>query len=247
MPSGGRLRLSTFYAEPIPNSERGRSGEWGSTLAISVEDTGFGNAAGGYLPSVRTILYDEGNRQGLRSRPFYGLWLRQTIGWQPTYREHSWQRDPGDFISAGVRLGSPNCLCSSTTGRREIGSGTILIVEDNKAVREVTVEIIRNLGYETLTASNGQEALKLLRQTEALDLLFTDLVMPGPLTGLALAREAQIMRPGLPVLLSTGYAALDKQAENEFPVIAKPFRAAELSRVISGLILNKPPEADCNS
>ena len=101
-------------------------------------------------------------------------------------------------------------------GEEELGSGTILIVEDNKAVREVTVEIIRNLGYETLTASNGQEALKMLRQTEALDLLFTDLVMPGPLTGLALAREAQIMRPGLPVLLSTGYAALNKQERMNF-------------------------------
>ena len=107
-------------------------------------------------------------------------------------------------------------------------------------------KIIRDLGYETLTASNGQEALKLLRQTDVVDLLFTDLVMPGPLMGLALAREAQIMRPGLPVLLATDYASLDEQAENEFPVIAKPFRAAELSRVIARLILNKPPEADRN-
>lgn len=129
----------------------------------------------------------------------------------------------------------------------EPGSGTILIVEDDKSARDVTVEIIRDLGYETLTASNGQEALKLLRQTDVVDLLFTDLVMPGPLMGLALAREAQIMRPGLPVLLATDYASLDEQAENEFPVIAKPFRAAELSRVIARLILNKPPEADRNS
>jgi CheY-like chemotaxis protein len=96
-----------------------------------------------------------------------------------------------------------------------------------------------------LTASNSQEAIKLLRQTEVVDLLFTDLVMPGPLTGLA--REAQLMRPGLPVLLATGYASPDEQPENEFRIIAKPFRAAELSRVIAQLILNKPPEADTNS
>ncbi|HTV28138.1 MAG TPA: hypothetical protein VMF32_10175 [Xanthobacteraceae bacterium] len=69
-----------------------------------------------------------------------------------------------------------------------------------------------------------------------IDLLFTDLVMPGDLTGVMLAREAQRLRPGLPVLLATGYAGFDEPAEGEFPVIAKPFRAAELSRVLGRLI-----------
>lgn len=246
MPSGGRLRLSTFYAEPIqiPSEADLANGEY---VAISVEDTGSGMPqeviSRAFEPFFTTKEIGKGSGLGLSM--VYGfakqsggsLHIESTLG-------------KGTRVTLYLPASASAAQIASVLppqGEEELGSGTILIVEDNKAVREVTVEIIRNLGYETLTASNGQEALKLLRQTEALDLLFTDLVMPGPLTGLALAREAQIMRPGLPVLLSTGYAGLDKQAENEFPVIAKPFRAAELSRVISGLILNKPPEADCNS
>lgn len=73
----------------------------------------------------------------------------------------------------------------------------------------------------------------MLRSPEQVDLLFTDLVMPGGISGLALARQARAMRPGLHVLLTTGYAGAEASAAEEFPIIAKPFRSAELSVAIA--------------
>jgi len=246
MPSGGRLQLSTRYVEPVqvPSEADLANGEY---VAISVEDTGSGMppevVSRAFEPFFTTKEIGKGSGLGLSM--VYGF-AKQSGG--------SLNIDSTPGRGTRVTLYLPVSASAARTAsdlppqrEEECGSGTILIVEDDNAVREVTVEIIRDLGYETLTASNSQEAIKLLRQTEVVDLLFTDLVMPGPLTGLALAREAQIMRPGLPVLLATGYASPDEQPENEFRIIAKPFRAAELSRVIAQLILNKPPEADRNS
>lgn len=118
----------------------------------------------------------------------------------------------------------------------QLGFGTILLVEDDDAVREISLEIIQDLGYEALVARNGEEALEVLHSDRLIDLLFTDIVMPGDLTGTMLAREGRKLRPNLPVLLVTGYAGAENPADDEFPVITKPFRTAELSRVIARLI-----------
>ena len=120
------------------------------------------------------------------------------------------------------------------------GAGSILVVEDDAEVREMSVEILRDLGYRTLVARNGQEALEALQRPDRIDLLFTDLVMPGGMSGIALARQAQAIRPGLRVLLATGYSALEKPATDQFPIISKPFRSAEPSFAIARLISGIP-------
>jgi CheY-like chemotaxis protein len=89
-------------------------------------------------------------------------------------------------------------------------------------------------------ARNGQEALEALQRPDRIDLLFTDLVMPGGMSGVVLARRAQAMRPGLRVLLTTGYAGPEAPATDEFPIISKPFRSAQLSLAIARLIGRSP-------
>ena len=84
-------------------------------------------------------------------------------------------------------------------------AATILVVEDDPDVREMIVGILSDLGYQTLVAANGPEALAILNRDRSVDLLFTDIVMPAGMSGTELAREASRLRPDLKVLLSSGY------------------------------------------
>jgi CheY-like chemotaxis protein len=115
------------------------------------------------------------------------------------------------------------------------GSGTILVVEDDEDVREVSVAMLEGLGYRVGVACNGQEVLSALRRSDRIDLLFTDPVMPRGMSGVALARQAQQIGPGLKVLLTSGYAGVEAREAEGFPIISKPFRPAELGRIIAAL------------
>jgi CheY-like chemotaxis protein len=108
---------------------------------------------------------------------------------------------------------------------------TILIVEDEELVREFAVELLVEFGYEVLAAANAREAMALIDDLGTrIDLLFTDIVMPGELDGFALAREARRRRPALPVLYTSGYT--NRTVENEAaafgPMMPKPYRPEQL-------------------
>jgi PAS domain S-box-containing protein len=115
-------------------------------------------------------------------------------------------------------------------------SETILIVEDDVHVLEAAVNALSALGYETLIARTGEEALALLGGPEPIDLLFSDIVMPGGISGTELARRALHLRPGLPVLLTTGYAELDRDATADLPLLSKPYRTSELARKVRAVL-----------
>jgi CheY-like chemotaxis protein len=109
---------------------------------------------------------------------------------------------------------------------------TILVVEDDEDVREVALLCLADAGYRVLAAASGDLALPILSGGEPVDLLFSDVVMPGALNGFALARRAVALRPTIKVLLTTGYA--DQIAANEALVargelIAKPYRLGDLA------------------
>jgi signal transduction histidine kinase len=114
------------------------------------------------------------------------------------------------------------------------GTETILVVEDEPLVRDVAVEIVQDLGYKVLAASNGLEALELLRSGERVDLLFSDVLMPGGISGTALATEARQIRDGLKVLLTSGYPARDgaRVGPAEFPMIQKPYQRDKLALML---------------
>jgi len=109
---------------------------------------------------------------------------------------------------------------------------TILVVEDEELVRDFTVELLSDCGYVVLAAANGREALDLLDREKKIDLLFTDIVMPGDLDGFALAREAKRRRPLLPILYTSGYTnrfSAGDMGETFGPIVAKPYRPDQLS------------------
>jgi CheY-like chemotaxis protein len=115
----------------------------------------------------------------------------------------------------------------------------ILVVDDDEGVRELAVSVLESLGYSVVSAKDGVEALSILDEEDPVDLLFTDIVMPGSLSGYALARRAKAMRPEIKVLYTTGYAA---GVLDEIGVLGttlnKPYRpsqlAAELEAALRG-------------
>lgn len=114
-------------------------------------------------------------------------------------------------------------------------TATILVVEDEELVREFTVELLADYGYRVLAAANGREALGILEREPGIDLLFTDIVMPGDLDGFALAREAKHRRPDLEILYTSGYTnrlAATEIGETFGPMIAKPYRPDQLGAEI---------------
>ncbi|MFC7688704.1 response regulator [Paeniroseomonas aquatica] len=116
----------------------------------------------------------------------------------------------------------------------------MLVVEDEPVVRGVVVEVLRDLGYRALEAGEGKEALDLLRSARRIDLLVTDVGLPGGMNGRQLADAARELRPGLRVLFVTGYADAAGLAgdvlEPGMALITKPFEAVGLARRIRGLI-----------
>lgn len=122
-------------------------------------------------------------------------------------------------------------------------SARILVVDDNTGVLEEAVEMLTDLGYGVLSASNGAEALAVLDRNPDVDLLFTDVVMPGEVAGRALGERAMELRPGLKVLFASGYfegALVTKgQLETDVHFLAKPYRMRELAQKIED-VLSRP-------
>jgi DNA-binding NtrC family response regulator len=103
---------------------------------------------------------------------------------------------------------------------------TILVLEDEPLLLDHVVDVLSEVGYRVLPASNTAEALHYLTdRTCRIDLMFSDIRVPGSLNGLALAQEAQHRRPGLPVILTTGFASelLDNPAHHAFDILLKPY------------------------
>jgi len=113
----------------------------------------------------------------------------------------------------------------------ESGRRIILVVDDDEDVRNLAAAVVEELGYGVRTACDGGEALRVLREDGSIDLLFTDVVMPGNLSGFALARRAKALRPELLVIYATGYFdGVPDAASIHGPILSKPYRPAELGR-----------------
>jgi CheY-like chemotaxis protein len=205
----------------------------GAYVLVSVTDTGDG-----MTPEVLQKAFepffttkDVGRGSGLGLSMVYGfvkqsgghVQIESEIGVGTTvkiYLPHSVDVQNATLVRAAVDEDAPR------------GSEAILVVEDNEEVLKVTAEMLQQLGYDITMACNAAEALGILRSNRPINALFTDIVMPGGMTGDQLAGTAVKMRPGLKVLLTSGYAAQTGSRAvlaNEFPTIAKPYRRAELA------------------
>ena len=114
------------------------------------------------------------------------------------------------------------------------GRTTVLVVDDDPLVRDYAETVLADAGYDVLTAGDGATALRLLRSNAGIDLLFTDIVMPG-LDGFEVARQARDASPGLKVLFTSGYAADLKRADR---LLKKPYRPQQLADEIADTLRN---------
>ncbi|HYH22206.1 MAG TPA: response regulator [Azospirillum sp.] len=119
--------------------------------------------------------------------------------------------------------------------------GTILVVDDDPLLREGTALVLEGYGHRVLQAGNGNEALALLRGDEPIDLLLSDVIMPPGMSGVELAEQARRLRPGVPVVLASGFATLAATGGNH-DVLTKPFSALDLKAKIDARLVR--PRAD---
>jgi CheY-like chemotaxis protein len=113
--------------------------------------------------------------------------------------------------------------------------GAVLVTEDDPDVLSVAAQTLELLGYQVYTATNAAEALAILKQGTPIDILFTDIVMPHGMNGIALAREARRLRPNIRVLLASGYSRDRAEADEDMDFIAKPYQMPELARQLGSM------------
>jgi signal transduction histidine kinase len=124
---------------------------------------------------------------------------------------------------------------------------TILVVDDDDLVRKSVITQINSLGYSTIEASGPAEALEIVSSPESFDLLFSDIVMPGPIDGVELARLARERRPGLKIMLSSGFPDLksgrsSEDAYEQWQILKKPYRRSELQDALQGILGEDEPQ-----
>jgi CheY-like chemotaxis protein len=114
-------------------------------------------------------------------------------------------------------------------------AASVLVVDDDDDVRALAVAILHDAGYRALPAANGDAALTLLQNGLLVDLLFTDIVMPGELDGFRLALEARRIQPDMKIVYTTGFAGFPARISGQVvaaPMLKKPYRPAELASMV---------------
>jgi CheY-like chemotaxis protein len=232
MPNGGTFTLSV--SEVTVDQEIGDNRFEGAFLAIAFSDTGTG-----IPPNLLSKMFD----------PFFttkevgkgtGLGLSQVYGFA---------HQAGGTVTADSKLGQgttitvylPSCadeqitseeVSAAKTRTQHSQRQTVLVVDDSADVAEVTSSLFEHLGYETIYRDSAEAALELLESGTRIDLVFSDIVMPGTIDGVGLAREIRSRYPNLPVALTTGYSDAAKAAPPNLRILRKPFDTEALRDLI---------------
>jgi signal transduction histidine kinase len=236
MPDGGKLTLETKNVV-LDEDYAAMSSEVspGNYVMIAVSDSGMGIPAS-LLEKVFEPFYttkDVGKGSGLGLSMVYGF-VKQSNGHIKIYSEEG----HGTTVKLYLPQAAAADALPAEAGIFDFvgGDETILIVEDDALVREYVVTQISRLGYDTLAANNAAEALAILDGPEQIDLLFTDVIMPGSMNGRQLAIEAQSRRPELKILYTSGYTenAIVHHGRLDAGVLLlpKPYLGSELARMI---------------
>ena len=227
MPNGGTFTLSIHNVVALPLA--------GASVAITFTDTGMG-----IPPHLLSKIFD----------PFFttkevgkgsGLGLSQVYGFA---------HQAGGTVTAESKIGHgttitmylPACADEQITDEHapakkteQVQRPTVLIVDDSAEVAEVTASLFEHLGYATIYRDSADAALRLLDDGAKIDLVFSDIVMPGPIDGVGLAREIRSLYPDLPVVLTTGYSDAAQAAPSNLRILRKPFDTDALRDFIQDL------------
>ena len=245
MPGGGSLRFETANvtvdadaAAILPDARPGRY------VAVSVTDTGegmspdimeralepffttkeIGKGSGLGLSMIYGFVRQSGGHLTLESAPGKGTRVSLHLPWSepPPAEEHAEDRVPS----------------------RQAASGTVLVVEDDADVRQLVVSLVAALGYSVLDAADGATALEMLDRHAAVDLVFSDVAMPGGMSGIDLAHQIRRRCPDTAILLTSGFTARaqvhDPALATTFPILNKPYRHEDLAEALQLALEQRP-------
>jgi PAS domain S-box-containing protein len=236
MEVGGGLTVETANVVLSNAPQRPEEPAPGEYVELSVSDTGPGMSpevlARAFEPFFTTKEIGKGSGLGLAQ--VYGFAKQSGGGVRIVTR-------PGEGVSVKVYLPRAASLEVEAPAPAPVrlaagGSRTVLVVDDDSAVREVTASMLQDLGYLVIEAGSGRAALDLLSSEEPVDLLLADYAMPG-MNGAETARAARELRPELPIVFITGYADLSALRDvGEERIVQKPFRDDELGRKLEAAL-----------
>ena len=214
----------------------------GQYVMLSVTDTGRG-MSGPVLQRAFEPFFTtkpEGAGTGLGLSMAYGF-VTQSRGHIRIYSE------PG--VGTGVKIYLPRSLMAEADEEVELsgvvtgGTETVLVVEDDVGVRTTVVDMLGALGYTVLKAEDGESALAVLHSGAQIDLLFTDVIMPGPVSSTEMARQARELQPDIAVLFTSGYAqdviVHEGRLDAGVELLSKPYRREELARKLRHVLANR--------
>jgi CheY-like chemotaxis protein len=235
MPDGGTIAISAYNAPALRHDQLE-----GDFVVLSVEDNGCG-----MTEDVKARVFE----------PFYttkevgkgsGLGLPQVQGFAA-------QSNGAVIIDSAVGHGTTVTLLLPRTDQAPVkattsvtleqpgripASGAVLLVEDDDEVASLVTEMLRDIGCQVTRTSSADAALGALANDRKVDLLFSDIMMPGAMNGVDLAREVRRRRPDLPILLTSGYAeaALREAGGEGYEVLHKPYAIEDLQRAIRHML-----------
>ncbi|MGE4012504.1 MAG: CHASE domain-containing protein [Alphaproteobacteria bacterium] len=251
MPGGGKLTIETANAH-LDELYAAHNAEVvpGDYVMVAVTDTGTG-----MTPEIVERAFEPffttkeaGKGSGLGLSMVYGF-AKQSGGHLKIYSELGVGTTvklylPRATVRGGDQADAAHDGVRSAAATLPMGSESILAVEDNADMRAVSERLLTELGYRVSSAESGPAALRLLDGNGTFDVLFTDLVMPGGMSGYDLAAEALKRRPGIKIVYTSGYADAslknNGKSGDDPVVLGKPYRKIDLARAIRRAIDGKP-------
>jgi PAS domain S-box-containing protein len=237
MPNGGLIEIHVAEAEvPFGGASDLVAGRY---LRICIQDNGEGMDADTLKRAIEPFFSTKelGKGTGLGLSMVHGLAV-QSGG---TLRLTS---APGHGTTAELWLPVATTPAAKPAqpaeARLEAPPSTILVVDDDVLIAMSTVDMLEDLGHTVIEANSGAKALEILQREVAIDLILTDYAMPG-MTGVELAQTARTLRPGIPVLLATGYAELHETGNLDFPRLTKPYQQHQLASHVARLLNGAAP------
>ena len=241
MPDGGRLTIETANKWLDDRSGGERDLPAGQYLAVCVSDTGTGMApdtiARAFDPFFTTKPLGEGTGLGLSM--IYGF-ARQSGGQVRIYSEIGRGTTMCIYLPRHLGAVDDPALPDGAAATPDGGGETVLVVDDEPAIRDLINEVLGDLGYTVIGAGDGAAGLKVLRSDARIDLLVTDVGLPNGMNGRQVADAARALRPGLKVLFITGYAENaavgNGHLEPGMKLLTKPFTMQDLAHRVREMI-----------